>query len=82
MSRNHAIIKEQNNAFYIFDNKSKFGTLIKEDEMTLELNKTSMGIQIGRTVVTFELKRKEKEPNTLSALSYKEIVWFQHPNNI
>lgn len=30
VSRNHAIIKYQNGGFYVFDNKSKFGTLVKE----------------------------------------------------
>jgi pSer/pThr/pTyr-binding forkhead associated (FHA) protein len=33
VSRNHAIIKFQNGGFYVFDNKSKFGTLVKEERM-------------------------------------------------
>jgi hypothetical protein len=33
VSRNHALIKFQNGAFHIFDNKSKFGTLVKEERM-------------------------------------------------
>lgn len=31
VSRNHAVIKENPNGFYIFDNKSKFGTLIRDE---------------------------------------------------
>lgn len=30
VSRNHAQIKNVGNSFYVFDNKSKFGTLIKD----------------------------------------------------
>ena len=30
VSRNHAHIKNVGNSFYIFDNKSKFGTLVKD----------------------------------------------------
>ena len=30
VSRNHGLIKNLNDGFYLFDNKSKFGTLIKE----------------------------------------------------
>lgn len=30
VSRNHALIKQNLDGFYIYDNKSKFGTLVKE----------------------------------------------------
>ena len=33
VSRNHGLIKKQADGFYIFDNKSKFGTLVKNDNM-------------------------------------------------
>lgn len=29
VSRNHALIKNVNGFFYVFDNKSKFGTLVR-----------------------------------------------------
>jgi predicted component of type VI protein secretion system len=35
VSRNHALIKFNGTGFYIFDNKSKFGTLVKEDSMNV-----------------------------------------------
>ena len=33
VSRNHALIKNVGNSFYVFDSKSKFGTLVKEDKL-------------------------------------------------
>jgi hypothetical protein len=44
--------------YYIFDNKSKFGTLVKEEKLVLEVSRIKQGIQIGRTVITFEKARK------------------------
>lgn len=35
VSRNHALIKFNGTGFYIFDNKSKFGTLVKQDNMNV-----------------------------------------------
>ena len=35
VSRNHALIKNVGNGFYVFDSKSKFGTLVKEDNLNL-----------------------------------------------
>jgi hypothetical protein len=60
VSRSHAFIKNINGSFYLFDNKSKFGSLVREENMGLELNKQSHGLQIGRTVLSIELK-KDKE---------------------
>lgn len=51
VSRNHACIKSQGSGFYIFDNKSKFGTLVKAEPLTLELGKLPRAIQVGRTVL-------------------------------
>lgn len=62
VSRNHALIKFNNNGFHIFDNKSKFGTLVKEDNMNVEVgSKQQQGIQIGRTVVILDVCKEEKE---------------------
>ena len=58
VSRNHAFIEKIDDDFYVFDSKSKFGTLIRENNLTLELSKIKQGIQIGRTVITFEKARK------------------------
>lgn len=35
VSRNHACIKNVGNSFYLFDNKSKFGTLVKSEPLSL-----------------------------------------------
>ena len=57
VSRNHALIKFVNGSFTIFDNKSKFGTLVKEERMEMALTpEHSQAIQIGRTVVVLELR--------------------------
>lgn len=58
MSRNHARIDKIQDDYYVFDNKSKFGTLVKEDRLMLEVTRIKQGIQIGRTVITFEKTRK------------------------
>jgi hypothetical protein len=43
----------------VFDNKSKFGTLVKEDNMNVEVgNKFQQGIQIGRTVVILDISKE------------------------
>jgi pSer/pThr/pTyr-binding forkhead associated (FHA) protein len=53
VSRNHALIKNANNSFYIFDNKSKFGTLVKDEKLSVEIGRLSRGVQIGRTALNF-----------------------------
>lgn len=58
VSRNHAKIEKIGNDYYIFDNKSKFGTLVKEEKLEIELSRIKQGIQIGRTVMTFEKMKK------------------------
>lgn len=54
VSRNHAKIEKIGNDYYIFDNKSKFGTLVREEKLEIELSRIKQGVQIGRTVMTFE----------------------------
>jgi pSer/pThr/pTyr-binding forkhead associated (FHA) protein len=53
VSRNHARIDKVGDDYYIFDNKSKFGTLVKEEQLSLDLSRIKQGVQIGRTVITF-----------------------------
>jgi hypothetical protein len=48
-----------NNSFVVFDNKSKFGTLVRYDNMSLEIGKSGRGVQIGRTTLSFEIKKRE-----------------------
>lgn len=60
VSRNHALIKCSNGEFTVFDNKSKFGTLVREERLDLEVShRVHQGVQIGRTVVTFDLRREK-----------------------
>lgn len=71
MSREHAHIKYENQKFYIFDNNSKFGTLIGLHK-DLPIKGDKIAVQIGRTVITFALKVEEtkekisRSSNTLS----------------
>ncbi len=58
VSRNHARIDKIGDDYFVFDNKSKFGTLVKEEKLSLEVSRIKQGIQIGRTVITFEKQRK------------------------
>jgi pSer/pThr/pTyr-binding forkhead associated (FHA) protein len=58
VSRNHAKIEKIGSDYYIFDNKSKFGTLVREEKLEIELSRIKQGIQIGRTVMTFEKTKK------------------------
>ena len=72
VSRSHARVEKHGSNYFIFDSKSKFGTLVKEDDMHVEVGATlQQGIQIGRSVVILELgqqdsfktKHSEKEPS-------------------
>ena len=53
MSRSHARIEKNGDDYLVFDNKSKFGTLVKEERLSIELSRIKQGVQIGRTVITF-----------------------------
>lgn len=57
VSRIHAHIKFQNNEFLIFDNDSKFGTLILLNE-NYKVKFDKAAVQVGRTVFTFVLKNQ------------------------
>lgn len=55
VSRVHALLRYQNGEFLIFDNESKFGTLILLSE-DYRIKNDKAAIQIGRTVFTFVMK--------------------------
>ncbi len=55
VSRIHAFLRYKDNQFRIFDNESKFGTLIQLNH-DYEITKDKAAIQIGRTVFTFVMK--------------------------
>ena len=55
VSRIHAFLRYKDNQFRIFDNESKFGTLIQLNQ-DYEITKDKAAIQIGRTVFTFVMK--------------------------
>ena len=42
--------------FYIYDNKSKFGTLVRDESMSFQVKKDmdkKHSLQIGRTIIEF-----------------------------
>ena len=55
VSRTHSFIRYINGKFTIFDNNSKFGTLIKMNN-NLDINNEKKAVQIGRTVLTLAIK--------------------------
>lgn len=55
MSRSHAKIVFLNDEFYIRDEKSKFGTLIKFEGSHVFQPEVPLRVQYGRTVYEFEL---------------------------
>ena len=52
----HADIKYEDGEFYLFDNNSKFGTLVLLKE-PLEIKSETVFLQCGKTVVTLGLKQ-------------------------
>lgn len=62
VSRIHAFLRYQNNQFLIFDNDSKFGTLIKL-EKAYKVQTDKAAVQIGRTVFTFVMKNSRSQKN-------------------
>lgn len=68
VSRYHATIKFSNGKFYLQDNNSKFGTLVLlKSNPRLEFHK-EVTVQIGRTVVSFEVRHKKIQPFVEEAL--------------
>ena len=55
VSRLHAYMKFQNGKFAIYDNNSKFGTLVLLRKNYI-LDKKKVALQIGKTVLAFSLK--------------------------
>ena len=68
MSRFHAYIKYQDGQFAVFDNNSKFGTLVllRKD---YKIERKKIALQVGRTVITFSLKQS----------SVNNVPIFKHP---
>ena len=58
ISRHHAGITLDGNQFIISDNQSKFGTLIKEKAIYLSLQEPKCLVQIGRSLIGFQVADK------------------------
>ena len=57
VSRFHSILRIFDKNFYLEDNKSKFGTLIQIDNEFNLLPEKQLGLQIGKYLVTFNVKK-------------------------
>jgi len=58
VSRNHAQISYKDGKFVLFDNNSKFGTLVQIDE-PIEITPEKTILQCGKTVIILCLKKEE-----------------------
>jgi len=57
VSRCHAIISLREGGFYVEDNSSKFGTLVRLKNPIVLDNLNTVAVQIGRTVLSFSVKK-------------------------
>ena len=61
VSRSHASIRYEKDSFFIEDNNSKFGTLVLvKAPIPLTKDISSLAVQIGRSVLSFTLKKTWK----------------------
>ena len=68
ISKSHSQIKFKNNKFYLFDNDSRFGTLIKlVGPMQIAFEKAT--IQIGTMIASFKLKQLDLSSNYLDKIN-------------
>ena len=58
VSRSHAYIKYINKQFVLFDNSSKFGTLVKMNSSVI-FGYDTFAVQIGRTVLVMSMRNKK-----------------------
>lgn len=63
VSRVHSIIQFQDGHFRIFDNDSKFGTLVHLSQ-PYQVRTEKAAVQVGRTVFTFIIKNIEETPSS------------------
>lgn len=78
VSRIHAFLKYQDNKFLIFDNDSKFGTLIKLSK-PYKVQTDKAAVQIGRTVFTFVLKFSKTSSRQPHIKNDQEIELQKNP---
>jgi hypothetical protein len=71
------MIKYENDRFRLFDNNSKFGTLVLLKK-SLVLNEEKIAVQIGRTVISFSLKNLAAMKNIIE----KKNIEFLSGNNL
>lgn len=77
VSRCHAILKydaQDSHGFYLEDNLSKFGTLVLSNSDLVEIDESqTKALQIGRSVISFCLKRLEEPPKKSLVVKTKKL---------
>ena len=75
VSRCHALVKYKDGQYFLEDNLSKFGTLVipQKEMITLEPEKTK-AVQIGRSVISFTIKKCEKEEGPIQPVLKPRFV--------
>ncbi len=73
VSRFHALIKYRDDAFYIEDNNSKFGTIVLVKDAYELREDTSVAFQSGRTVVSFSLRTIDVKPAKKEEMQSKKV---------
>lgn len=59
VSRFHAVIRHHQGAFYLEDQRSKFGTLLElKRPLKLERGISGVSLQVGRTVISISIRRQ------------------------
>ena len=71
VSRNHALIRNINNNFYLEDSISKFGTLVQVNSEILLLPNKNLALQLGKSFTTFRVEK--------TCIGF--LKCFRHPNN-
>lgn len=71
VSRLHAYIRFEKGQFMLYDNNSKFGTLVLMQE-PYQITNEKIGVQIGRTVISLALKYSDSQHSSTSINNIKQ----------
>lgn len=73
VSRNHSSIHYKDGKFLLFDNNSKFGTLVQV-ENPVEISPEKTILQCGKTVIILSLKKEEITPPPVNNIITEEVL--------
>jgi len=73
VSRNHSSIHYKDGKFLLFDNNSKFGTLVQV-ENPVEISPEKTILQCGKTVIILSVKKEEITPPPVNNIITEEVM--------